>query len=64
MSAALDAAKAGYEVTVVEKEDALGGYAAKLRKQLPRADPYESLMPPIGRRTKSRQVEAESQDHR
>ena len=45
LSAALDAAQAGYEVTVVEKEASLGGYAAKLRKQLPMADPYTDLMP-------------------
>jgi quinone-modifying oxidoreductase subunit QmoB len=47
ISAALDAAKAGYDVTIVEKESALGGYAAKMRKQLPVGDPYESLMPPV-----------------
>ncbi|MBW2450715.1 MAG: FAD-dependent oxidoreductase [Deltaproteobacteria bacterium] len=47
ISAALDAAKAGYEVTIVEKESALGGYAAKIRKQLPTEDPYESLVPPM-----------------
>jgi quinone-modifying oxidoreductase subunit QmoB len=32
ISAALDAAKAGYDVTVVEKESALGGYAVKICK--------------------------------
>jgi quinone-modifying oxidoreductase subunit QmoB len=32
MSAAIDAAKAGYDVTIVEKTSALGGYAAKVRK--------------------------------
>jgi len=47
ISAALDAAKAGYEVTIVEKEASLGGYAAKLRKQLPIANPYDSLIPLI-----------------
>ena len=45
--AALDAAKAGYDVTVVEKESSLGGYAAKLRKQLPTEDPYDSLQSPV-----------------
>ena len=35
ISAALDAAKTGYEVTIVEKESSLGGYAAKMRKQTP-----------------------------
>ena len=47
ISAALDAAKAGYEVTIVEKEASLGGYAAKLRKQLPMTNPYDDLIPPI-----------------
>ena len=47
ISAALDAAKTGYSVTVVEKENALGGYAARIRKQLPDQDPYESLVPPV-----------------
>ena len=47
ISAALDAAKTGYEVTIVEKESAIGGYAAKIRKQLPTEDPYENLVPPV-----------------
>lgn len=47
ISAAIDAAKAGYEVTIVEKGPALGGYAAKVRKQLPLGDPYENLMLPV-----------------
>ncbi|MGB5158401.1 FAD-dependent oxidoreductase [Desulfobacterium sp. N47] len=47
ISAALDAAKAGYEVTIVEKESAIGGYAAKVRKQLPVEDPFENIIPPI-----------------
>jgi quinone-modifying oxidoreductase subunit QmoB len=47
LSAALDAAKAGYEVTVVEKDGAVGGYAAKLRKQTPWFAPYETLQEPI-----------------
>ena len=47
ISAALDAAKAGYEVTIVEKEASLGGYAARLRKQLPVTNPYDGLIPPI-----------------
>ena len=32
--AAIDAAKAGFDVTIIEKTASLGGYAAKLRKQL------------------------------
>jgi quinone-modifying oxidoreductase subunit QmoB len=47
MAAAVDAAKAGYEVTIVEKDSTLGGYAAKIRKQLPLKDPYETPIPPI-----------------
>ncbi|MBS3732448.1 MAG: CoB--CoM heterodisulfide reductase iron-sulfur subunit A family protein, partial [Desulfobacterales bacterium] len=44
MTAALNAARTGYEVTLVEKEDALGGFAAKMRKQMPTAAPYDSLV--------------------
>ena len=44
ISAAIDAAKTGYEVTIVEKESALGGNAKKWRKQLPGAYPYDSLI--------------------
>jgi quinone-modifying oxidoreductase subunit QmoB len=47
MAAALDAAKTGYEVTIVEKTDALGGYAGKLRSQMPVAEPFESLQTPV-----------------
>ena len=47
MSAALDAAKAGYKVTLVEKETALGGHAAAWRRQLPIANPYDNLIDPI-----------------
>ncbi|MCF8026332.1 MAG: FAD-dependent oxidoreductase, partial [Desulfobacteraceae bacterium] len=45
MSAALDAADAGYDVTIVEKEAQMGGNAAKWRKQLPIQPPYEELIP-------------------
>ena len=47
ISAAIDAAKAGYEVTIVEKEAALGGNAAKWRKQLPTEYPYEKPTAPV-----------------
>ncbi len=47
MSAALDAVKAGFEVTLVEKEPQLGGAALNWRSQLPVADPYEELIPPM-----------------
>ncbi|MGD8837499.1 MAG: FAD-dependent oxidoreductase [Desulfobacteraceae bacterium] len=47
MSAALDAANAGYPVTIVEREAQLGGAALTWRSQLPVAEPYESLVPPM-----------------
>jgi quinone-modifying oxidoreductase subunit QmoB len=47
MSAAIDAAKAGYDVTIVEKTPALGGYAAKIRQQTPVSAPYDALIPPV-----------------
>ncbi len=47
VSAAIDAAKAGYEVTIVEKESSLGGYATKVRKQLPVENPFENIIPPV-----------------
>jgi quinone-modifying oxidoreductase subunit QmoB len=46
ISAAIDAAKTGYEVTIVEKESALGGKALNWRKQLPGAYPYDGLIEP------------------
>ncbi|MCP4114464.1 MAG: FAD-dependent oxidoreductase [Desulfobacteraceae bacterium] len=47
MSAALDAAKTGYEVTIVEKQAQLGGYAAGMRSQMPVAEPFEELIPTV-----------------
>ena len=47
MSAAIDAAKTGYDVTIIEKTPALGGYAAKVRKQTPVSAPYDALIPPV-----------------
>jgi quinone-modifying oxidoreductase subunit QmoB len=47
MSAALDAAKAGYEATIVEKSAQLGGHANHWRKQLPMANPYDRLIAPM-----------------
>jgi quinone-modifying oxidoreductase subunit QmoB len=47
MSAALDAAATGYNVTIVEKEAQLGGQANNWRKQLPIQNPYENLVSPI-----------------
>ena len=47
ISAALDASKTGYSVTIVEKESTIGGFASKVRKQIPVAEPYDALVPPI-----------------
>lgn len=41
MTAALEAAKAGYQVVLVEKAGALGGWAAKLHKRTPGKSPYQ-----------------------
>ncbi len=43
MTSALEAAGAGYNVCLVEKEPALGGWIAKLRKQYPKHPPYREL---------------------
>jgi len=47
LTAALDAADAGYDVTVVEKQAELGGHARNWRKQLPLGTPYLELSPPV-----------------
>ncbi len=57
MAAAVDAAKTGYDVTIVEKEAALGGQALNWRQQLPLAEPYDSLLPPAVE-AKIREVES------
>ncbi len=41
MTAALEAAKAGYEVVLVEKQAQLGGWAAKLWRRMPFRQPYK-----------------------
>ncbi len=46
LTAALEAAKAGYDVALVEKEAELGGWAAKLYKEAPGQYPYEKLNEP------------------
>ncbi|MCL6472214.1 MAG: FAD-dependent oxidoreductase [Firmicutes bacterium] len=43
MTAALETAKAGYNVVLVEKEASLGGFAAKMYKKLPSSYPYDKL---------------------
>lgn len=42
MSAVLDAARTGYQVTIVEKTDKLGGWA----EQTPTALPFEAMENP------------------
>lgn len=46
LTAAIEAAKAGYEATIVEKEGELGGKALGWRKQFPTAYPYSELEDP------------------
>ena len=46
LTAAKEASKAGYEVTVVEREDVLGGKANGWRKQFPTSYPYAELETP------------------
>lgn len=43
MTAAQEAAKTGYDVVLIEKEDTLGGWAGKQYKQLPTKAPYDTL---------------------
>jgi quinone-modifying oxidoreductase subunit QmoB len=43
LTASLEAAKAGYEVVLVEREKALGGWMKKLYKQAPQRQPYTQL---------------------
>jgi quinone-modifying oxidoreductase subunit QmoB len=45
MSSALDAAKAGYQVRLIEKEDRLGGRVAKTAQSFPKRAPYRDLVP-------------------
>lgn len=47
LTSAIEAAKTGYDVTIVEREQELGGYAAKLRSQIPTSAPYDQLEPMV-----------------
>ncbi len=51
MTSALGAAEAGYKVILVEKEEELGGWGAKVYKQLPQRYPFESLEEPTVKAT-------------
>ena len=46
MTSALEAARAGYDVVLVEKESALGGFSARLFKEYPRVPPYRDPVTP------------------
>jgi quinone-modifying oxidoreductase subunit QmoB len=41
MTAALEAARAGYEAVIVERSGALGGWAAKLHRRVPDREPFK-----------------------
>jgi quinone-modifying oxidoreductase subunit QmoB len=47
ISAALEGAKAGYTIHLVEKEESLGGWSAKQYKQVPLTPPFASLNEPL-----------------
>lgn len=47
ITAAVEGAKAGYKIHLVEKEDKLGGWALKLYKQIPESEPYNKLSEPV-----------------
>lgn len=47
MTAALEAAKAGYEAVLVEREAGLGGFVTRLYKQYPERPPYRNLEEPV-----------------
>ena len=46
MTSALEAARAGYEVVLVEREPFLGGFATKLYRQYPKKPPYRESESP------------------
>ncbi|MEK9149506.1 MAG: FAD-dependent oxidoreductase, partial [Candidatus Desantisbacteria bacterium] len=58
MTAAIEAGKAGREVVLVEKEQALGGFSAKLHKQFPKQSPYQELQEPA-HKTMIKEIEAD-----
>ncbi len=46
LTAAQDAANAGYDVVLVEKADTLGGWALRFKKNIPRNPPYVDYLEP------------------
>ena len=59
MTAAIEAAAAGYEVVLIEKSDALGGHIIGAYRELPSKAPYRELETPAAAE-KVKAVEAES----
>lgn len=47
LTAALECAKAGYDVIVVEKENELGGFARRMKAHCETKPPYKNLVTPI-----------------
>ncbi len=47
ITAALEGAKAGYPVHLIEKENSPGGWSACLHKQMPSSPPYNTLIEPV-----------------
>ena len=45
LTAALEAARSGYDALIVEKSDALGGWSAKWSKRTPHLPPYRDVRP-------------------
>ncbi len=59
ITAALEAAKAGYEVLLVEKESALGGWVRELHRVLPCREPYaHPQVNPLAERIREVEMEA------
>jgi quinone-modifying oxidoreductase subunit QmoB len=58
MTAALEAARAGYDVVLVEKEPELGGWARKFARKFPAKPPYRDLEP-MNLESTLRQIEQE-----
>ncbi len=60
ISAAIEGSKAGYTIHLIEKEEKLGGWAAKLYKEIPVKAPYDQLVNP---RISQKIAEAEKMEH-
>ena len=47
LTAAIEGAKAGYNIHLVEKETGIGGWSNKLYKQVPSTEPFNKLINPV-----------------